>query len=299
MSARVTVIPDAKWGWICSWAHSAMTGRTQYIRAIGLKVSGACWLVARGCPQFLAKCRSPQNKHLHEEPEGECQQAAITAFRDFIMAVTSYDFSINFKQACSQDAAHSQEKRITQGNNYHLSAPEFNKAGCVIPSQEGVPHTANLKWATQPAFANIFLFPTSLDLNWGKSEVLPLNPGFMFWDIMLSWIYEFLNWKMKLCFMTQGSQRILYHLRAILRVIGLPTNFTQGDDISQLVPRNKSKGAEERKHEVAAYTWVHLFILLLNTVQWLPIVFQGYSRDGKNKQIKQTKMSVLIRLMFK
>ena len=275
MSARVTDIPDAKWGWICSWAHSAMTGRTQYIRAIGLKVSGACWLVARGCPQFLAKCRSPQNKHMHEEPEGECQQAAITDFHNSIMAVTSYDFSINFKQACSQDAAHSQEKRITQGTNYHRSAPEFNKAGCVIPSQEGVPQTANLKWVTQPAFANIFLFPTSLDSNWGESEVLPLNPGFMFLDIMLSWIYEFLNWKMKLCFMTQSNQRTLYHLRAILRVIGLPTNFTQGNDINQLVPRNKSKGAEERKHEVAAYTLVHLFILLLNTVQWLPIVFQG------------------------
>ena len=72
---------------------------------------------------------------------------------------------------------------------------------------------------------------------------------------------------MKLCFMTQSSQGTLYHLRAILRVIGLPTNFTQGNDINQLVPRNKSKGAEERKHEVAAYTLVHLFILLLNTVQ--------------------------------
>ena len=82
---------------------------------------------------------------MHEEPEGECQQAAITDFHNSIMAVTSYDFSINFKQACSQDAAHSQEKRITQGTNYHRSAPEFNKAGCVIPSQEGVPQTANLK----------------------------------------------------------------------------------------------------------------------------------------------------------
>lgn len=82
---------------------------------------------------------------MHEEPEGECRQADITDFHNFIMVMTSYEFSINFKQVCSQDAALNQEKRITQGNNYHLSAPEFNKAGCLIPSQEGVPNTDNLK----------------------------------------------------------------------------------------------------------------------------------------------------------
>lgn len=147
------------------------------------------------------------------------------------------------------------------------------------PFTQRVLHRANLKWVIQPAFANIFLFPTSVGLNWGRSEVLPLNPGFTSLNIALNWIHEFLKWEIKLCFMTQSNQRTLYHLRAIQSVIGPPTNFS--GEWYKLAPRNKFKGTEEGKHKVASYTWVHLFILLLNTVHLLPIMGQAYPRHGE------------------
>lgn len=198
------------------------------------------------------------------------------------MVMTSYEFSINFKQVCSQDAALNQEKRITQGNNYHLSAPEFNKAGCLIPSQEGVPNTDNLKWVIQPAFANIFLFPTSLlGSHWGKSEVLPLSPGFMFLDIILSYIYEFLNWEMKLCFMTQSNQRTLYHLREILRVIGLPTNFTQGNDINQRVNLKAQKKANMKLQHIHESTFLFFYSTLCIDCLLCSRVILGMGKTNK------------------
>ena len=69
----------------------------------------------------------------------------VTVFHNLIIQVTLYDFSIHFKQVHCQDAAHSQEERITQGSNYHFSVLEFSRAGCLILSHEGVPHRANLK----------------------------------------------------------------------------------------------------------------------------------------------------------